>query len=33
MVSFVTSGTSNAVAMHSAVMSSCVGPMPPVVNT
>ena len=27
------SGTANAFAMQSAVMSSCVGPMPPVVNT
>ena len=27
------SGTPNALATHSAVMSSCVGPMPPVVNT
>ena len=26
-------GTPNAAAMHSLVMSSCVGPMPPVVNT
>ena len=28
-----TSSTPNASATHSAVMSSCVGPMPPVVNT
>ena len=31
--SLTTTGTSKAAAMQSTVMSSCVGPMPPVVNT
>ena len=33
MASLTTSGTPNASAMQSAVMSSWVGPMPPVVST